>query len=293
MRCVCSGCEEGDPIRVLRRVDLNRRAAIANDNGIGSKIAVLIDVETTGTDPDADKIIELSLRRFRFDDAGHIVKVDRSFSWLEDPGRPLDPFIKTLVGLSDDDLRGRSIDDAAATALINSAHVRVAFNAAFDRRFVERRLPATAGAAWACAMKEIDWRGRGFDGSGRSLGWILAQCGFFNAGAHRASADVDATIAILEHRDQAGNTALFELLEAASQPTWRFAAVGAHYDTRTVLKGRGYHWDPAESVWWREVADVACEEEKAWLGANVYAPEHRPRMDTPLIREVTWETRHG
>ena len=278
--------------RVQRRLDVEARSQVANDN-TGTKIGVVVDVETTGIDKDRDVIIELALRRFRFDDAGLITKLDRCYRWLEDPGVPLDPQISAMTGLTDADLAGQRIDDEAAAALLCSAHVRAAFNACFDRPFVERRLPSVAGNPWACVMREIDWRGRGFDGGGRALSFILMQCGFFNDRAHQANADVDATIAILEHRNQAGETALFELLETASQPTWRIAAVGAHFDVKDKLKRRGYRWDPAETVWWCEAAQTTFGEEKAWLAANVYAPEYRPRTDMPLIREVTWETRHG
>ena len=167
----------------------------------------------------------------------------------------------------------------------------IAFNAAFDRPLVERRLPAIAGLAWACAMKEIDWRARGFDGSGRSLSWLLAQAGWFH-GAHRASADVDATIQILDHRSPDGVSALSELLATASSPGWLVRAVGADFRVKDRLRARGYRWDADDKVWSREVADADRAAEEAWLAEHVYAPEHMPRMDAPLVREVTWLTRH-
>ena len=277
--------------RVQRRLDLNARPRPANDDGAGS-VGVVIDVETTGVDARSCRVIELALRRFRYDAAGAVTRLDRVYSWREDPGEPLSPEVAQLTGLRDGDLAGQSIDETLASTLIASAALRIAFNATFDRRVVERRLPGIAGLPWACAMRKVDWRDRGFDGSGRSLSWLLSQAGWFH-GAHRAGADVDATIALLEHRALNGRTALSELLATAGRPTWRFEAVGADFSVKNVLRGRGYRWDCDGKVWWREVGAADCEAETGWLTAEVYAPWHRPRADGPVVREVTWCTRHG
>ena len=45
---------------------------------------------------------------------GVIVKIDRRYSWLEDPGRELPDGVKRLTGLSDADLAGQSIDEDVA-----------------------------------------------------------------------------------------------------------------------------------------------------------------------------------
>ncbi len=277
--------------RVLRRLEIHE-GACATGVDTATQVGIAIDVETSGLDAARHRVVELAVRRFRFDRHGLITKVDRAYSWLEDPGEPLDPAIVALTGLTDADLAGRSIDDQAVVALLRSADVVLAHNCAFDRKFVERRLPDCAGLAWACSLREVDWTARGFDGSGRSLGWMLAQCGWFHD-SHRAGADVDALIAVLRHEDRAGRPALAELVETASRPGWRFRAVGAHFDAKDALKGRGYRWDADERVWWREVPDHGREPEAAWLAEHVYSPECRARLDAPAIDEVTWLTRHG
>ncbi len=289
--CVETHAEVDADRRILRRLAIPE-GACATGGDADTLVGLALDVETNGLDVERHGIVELAIRRFRFDCNGLITKVDRPYCWLEDPGEPLDPAIAALTGLTDADLAGQAIDEAAATALLRSAHVRIAHNAAFDRRFVERRLPTCAGMAWACSLREVDWTARGFDGSGRSLGWLLSQCGWFH-GSHRAGADVDAVIAILRHEDRDGRRALAELVETALRPGWRFRAVGAHFDVKDRLKGRGYKWDGEERVWWREVPDHGREPEAAWLAEHVYSPECRARLDAPAIDEVTWFTRHG
>jgi hypothetical protein len=53
-------------------------------------IAAVVDVETTGTDPDRDKIIELGICPLEYDrQTGRIYKVLGSWEWFEDPGGPI------------------------------------------------------------------------------------------------------------------------------------------------------------------------------------------------------------
>jgi DNA polymerase-3 subunit epsilon len=271
--------------RVLRRLTLDD-VATSEAVGENTSVGVVVDVETTGVEPEQHKIIELALRQFRFDTAGVIVKLDRPHAWLQDPGAPLDKEIAALTGLTDADLAGQTIDDAAATKLLKSAVVVIAHHAAFDRKFVERRLPQASGLAWACSCHEIDWQAAGLEGKG--LRWLLAQAGYFH-GAHRAGADVDAVIALLRLELPSGGTALKELIATASAPSWEIRAVGAHFDVKDALKGRGYRWHDPTRTWRREVKDRDAEE--AWLKANVYAPAFRPRCAVPDIRPITWKER--
>ena len=122
---------------------------------------------------------------------------------------------------------------------------------------------------------------------------MLAQAGFFGEVAHRASADVDAVVALLAHRSADGVTALAELFDTASRPTWSFKAVGAHFDVKDALRRRGYRWDADAKVWGCEITEGDREAEHAWLAEHVYAPHLMPRADGPVVREVTWESRHG
>ena len=278
---------DGD-VRLLRRLDIRE-----GETGVGGRIdtvvGVVVDVETTGIGDD-DVIIELALRRFRADPEGVIVKIDRPYSWLEDPGRNLPEDIVRLTGLTDAEIAGKVIDDAAAIRLLRSADFVCAHNAAFDRGHIERRLPATAGLSWTCSCNDIDWRASGVDG--RSLGWLLAQVGYFH-GAHRAGDDVDAVIALLQNRLPAGRTALAEMLERARAPSWRFKAIGAAFEVKEKLRLRGYKWDAMAKSWWREVPDTQRVEEEWWLAGHVYSFEARPKALGPIIERITWRERYA
>src|SRR4030042_5536863 len=56
---------------------------------------VALDLETTGRDPELDAIIEIGAVRFQGP------RVDREWSILINPGRPLPPFITQLTGIDD------------------------------------------------------------------------------------------------------------------------------------------------------------------------------------------------
>lgn len=282
--------ESDGAYRVLRRVAVEDGDVVAPEEALSTSVGAALDVETTGLAVESDRIIELSIRRFRFDLMGRITKLDRCYSWLEDPGQPLELEIKRLTGLTDEQLAGCAIDEARALRLLRSASLIVSHNAGFDRPFVDERLPAARGLAWACTCREVDWTEYGFDG--RALGWLLAQAGWFHAG-HRAAADVDALITLLQHDLYNGCTGLAALLENARRPGWIVRAAGAHFDVKERLKARGYRWDAGGCVWWREVGDDALEFERRWLDDFVYRPDLRAQAEEPEVEEVTWTTRYS
>lgn len=276
--------------RVMRKIAVAEGRTGVPYHGGDTFIAVVLDVETTGLDPMQDVIIELAMRRFRYDGIGRILKIDTAWFWQEDPGRPLDPEVARITGLTDAGLEGQKIDDATAVRLLTSSHLVIAHNAAFDRKFVERRLPDAAGLPWACSMCEVDWEGAGFEG--RALGFLAFQAGYF-FDAHRATADVDAVIAMLCHVLPHGQTVLRELVQRSATPSMRIEAVGADFSVKDELRRRGYRWDADLKVWWREIPSPDLIEEEAWLGRNVYTVDARARAHGPRITQLTARERYA
>jgi DNA polymerase-3 subunit epsilon len=92
------------------------------------------------------------------------VDVGPSFCWLEDHGVSIAPEISPLTGIFDGAISDRRIFDDEATLLILEAGFIVARNAGFDRSFVKKRLQVAGSRPWICSMREVNRRGRGFEG---------------------------------------------------------------------------------------------------------------------------------
>ncbi len=276
---------EGDPdIRILRRVStLDDFPLAPRKKGPIRRIAIL-DTETTGTDPLVDEIVDIAVVILEVDAAGEIAGIASAGQALRDPGVPILPHITRLTGITDADVRGKTIDLDRLERRLASADVLVAHNAAFDAAFVESLLPGIAGAAWVCSASDFDWLEAGFDG--RKLQHLLMQIGRF-ADAHRAMADVISLIHLLAHRLPHGGTVLGDLLTGAERPTIRFEATNAPFDRRSLLKARGYRWDPRQRVWWIEIAEDDCAEEERWLRQQV-----APYGPAPRLLPITWQQRH-
>ena len=246
----------------------------------GGRIIVICDVETTGLDIARDSIIELAIMLVTVDAQGNIVGVMPPRSWLEDPGAPLNPRITAITGLTDADVAGQQIDERQALAMLARASLVIAHNAKFDAAFIERRLPAAAGKAWACSCSEIDWQMLGFDS--RVQGYLLMQSGWFNT-AHRAAADVWSLFWLLQQQHGL-QTFLQRLLSTSDQPTMRIDALYAPYRLKDDLKQRGYHWDADVKAWWTEVAQADGKAEVSWL--------NRIGVNAPLATPITANERH-
>lgn len=232
-----------------------------------SRIGVALDVETTGLDQEADKIIELAIQRFRFDKAGRIVEVGQPRVWREDPGVALDPRITKLTGHTNEGLTGQAIDDVLATEILSSADIIVAHNASFDRPFVDKRLPAIGDKPWACSMAEVDWLELGFDG--KALAHLVSQCGWFYEG-HRAENDILALIYLLAHDLPDGETVLAKLAAASDRPTYRINAIDAPFEAKDLLKARGYRWNGNFRFWSKEIPEADHDAERDWLKKEIY-----------------------
>lgn len=257
--------------RVLRR--LAPRASYGAPDGSPVRRAVAIDVETTGLDAASEAIIELAMVPFDYAQAsGVIVAVHPALVWLEDPGRPVPPDVTALTGITDAMVRGRRIDDAAATAALEAASLVLAHNAAFDRPFVDRRLAASQERAWACTMQEVPWKAHGV-GSSALEHILMKHCGKFFDG-HRADADCLAMLEALATPFADGSLPMHHLLASARQKTSVIRAVNSPIETKDLLKARRYRWDPGTNggtkAWFREVTEAEREAEFAWLREHVY-----------------------
>jgi DNA polymerase-3 subunit epsilon len=248
---------------------------------------LVLDLETTGLEYQKNEIIEIGMRAFRFDkQTGEVLRVDGSYSALQDPGEPLSDEVSALTGITDEDLAGQAIDLARVREMILEANLVIAHNAGFDRPFLDRFMSRDEGADgrgwtqerifWADSYSQVDWRGKGFPVS--KLEVLALYHGFF-VDAHRALADCDALLHLLSMEDaNEGAPYLRELLQNARRAVAEVIAWETPFETKDLLKRRGYSWDAANKAWGRTVAIEALDEERAWLESDVYPGESRAEV---------------
>ena len=166
---------------------------------------VVIDFETTGTDPENDRILEVGVVVFERGE----VRLREGL--LVDPGVPVPEEARAVHGITDEELRGAPRFPEVFPRLLEMLEGRlpVAYNASFDRGFLHaeaRRVPGWRGSDEAppALRDDVVWldplvwaREILKDQKSRKLGDVAAHFGIPLEQAHRAAGDAEATGRVL------------------------------------------------------------------------------------------------
>lgn len=190
---------------LLRTVMRGLSAAFGADTPWVELPIALLDVETTGRDASADRVVELGIV------VGQKGEIIARYNWLIHPGRPIPPDATAIHKISDDDVKDCPRFEAVATeiaaALLNT--IPAAYNAPFDRAFVTNEFSRAgvvheAGKAPPALTRDVEWLdpliwAREIQKSERSrtLGDVAARLGVELGNAHRASDDAEAALKVL------------------------------------------------------------------------------------------------
>lgn len=274
MQAHVQALQASDEFMVLRR--FHGQSLFTPDNvPEDAAIGIVLDTETTGRDPETDRIVELGLISFAFNrHTGEIYSALEAFNALEDPGFPIPEDATRINGITDEMVKGKRIDDAEVQLTVEMADLVIAHNAGFDRKFCEKRFPVFKDKAWACSMTQMDWGAVGIGSVKQEF--IAYRMGFFYD-AHRAQSDclallhaMNQPLAQLEQRRP-----MSEVLANYTKEHRRIWAVAAPFEAKDVLRAREYRWSDGsrpdtEKAWHIDVPLEAFDEELAWLRANVY-----------------------
>jgi DNA polymerase-3 subunit epsilon len=231
--------------------------------------AVILDTETTGTDYTQDRVIELGMVAFDYcPHTGMIGDVHGTFNQLEDPGFPIPPESTKVHHITDDMVAGKHINDDEVEAFIASASLIIAHNSRFDRRFVEPRFPIFKSKPWACSFAHIDWAAEGLGSS--KLEFLAYRSGFHYEG-HRASTDCHALLEVLHCAPtESGMLPMKQMLDNARLKEYKVSALLAPFESKDLLKARGYRWNAERKVWHTFIQEPAFTAEAEWLKSEVY-----------------------
>ncbi len=279
--------------KVLRRLQHRDQFSSPPPNCPVSR-GVILDTETTGLSSEVDRVIELGMLLFEFNPVtGEVFRIVEAFDQLEDPGRPIPPETTRVHHITDDMVRGQRIDDNEVERILQGVSVVIAHNASFDRPFVEQRWPLFESLQWACSLRDIDWKAEGY-GSAK-LEYLLYTEGLFYE-AHRAENDCRALLELLSRvLPNSQKPALLSLLETLNQPQLRVFAIGSPFETKGLLKDRGYRWDGERRCWHKTLTgSSALTEETGWLKRRIYADVRNPLIEVETLGgTVRYSSRAG
>lgn len=256
--------------QVLKRVPASFLPRASSDSQ--HFVATIVDLETMGLQAIEHEIIEMGLLSFSFSKTDGILAVLDSYNELNDPGKPIPPEVTQVTGISNEDVKGKTIDWDKVTQLLSASHLIICHNSGFDRNFLELQTPSSLqpliqSLAFACTMKDINWKERGIESA--KLDYLNWKLGYFYDG-HRALNDCWATFNLLI---QAPNA--FEELKAnVRKKETLLVAANASFDKKDLLKQREYRWSDGlgrlPKSWWKIIANELLADEKRWLDEAIY-----------------------
>jgi DNA polymerase III subunit epsilon len=222
---------------------------------------LIVDVETTGLNPNKDRVIEIGFVEFCMNSESGPT-ITNMYSGLEDPGFSIPKDITQLTGLTTELVAGQNIDWELVRKYWDRATVVVAHNSEFDRSFLMAR-PELADAPkhWACSYRHIDWRAKNF--GSLKLPYLAADHGFANPFAHRALFDCATTFRLIAPH-------IAELIETSYEPEYEVKAIGSPFETKDLLKQNGYRWDAEIRTWKKRIVAKKLESEREFLARDVY-----------------------
>ena len=236
-----------------------------------AKTGIIIDVETTGLDFEEDEIVEVCAVPFTFcPNTLRIGKVGETFHSYREPSKPIPPEIVDMTGITNEMVAGHTLDEEALLNCLNSADIVIAHNARFDRNMVEAMLGLPTDNVWICSQQDVDWESK-FHGVNRKLNYLSYLHGFY-FGHHRAEIDCRATLHLLAHTYDDGQTIYFEeAVRSALKPATLFECK-FRYDPAVVklIKTQDFRWDPTNKQWTKIVPHDDVEQTEQWLEENVY-----------------------
>lgn len=161
----------------------------------------MLDTETTGRDPNEDRIVEIGIVIGR---GGEVVQ---RHAWLLNPGRPIPAEATAVHGISDKDVRNKpsfaDVCDEVLKALQDA--IPAAYNATFDRGFLLAEVRRCGGQVDAPAVRDrVVWldplvwaRHLYASAKSRRLGEVAEMLGVQLENAHRATDDAEAALRVM------------------------------------------------------------------------------------------------
>ncbi|MBJ7265495.1 exonuclease domain-containing protein [Idiomarina abyssalis] len=205
----------------------------------------VLDLETTGFDPEAEEIIEVgALFGCYSPSRQRIVNLNGLMHGFNEPSKPIPEEVVEHTGITDEEVKGHQLPVEKFHKVLARNDFTICHNAGFDAKFVSRVCPDNKIRFGCSSMGDVNWKDLGYFNS--ALESILFQQGFVYK-AHRATIDVLATVMALVEEPLA-----FErILRAVSRDTYFVQAFDSPYGVKDILSDLDFSWmrDGKTKVW--------------------------------------------
>lgn len=216
-----------------------------------------IDFETTGLDPQKDRITEAGLVLY---DTNARQPVRITGFLVKPMGAIIPAEIEQLTGITNELVAQFGVLPSAAMkaieGMVSTADFFCAHNAEFDRDFLTaeaERWKMSFDKPWIDTRTDLPTAAYSL-GKSASLKYLACDHGFVYP-AHRAVSDVLAMLEILGRYD------LNETIKRAQTPNVKVRAV-VSFDDKHLAKERGYYWKPEQKLWIKPLKADEVDAEK-------------------------------
>lgn len=215
---------------------------------------LIIDTETTGVDPQRDRVIELGAILYSIDHQSTLHQLSVLLPTKSNPQAKLNGISAAASQAISQPLLQQSL--AIFEQMVTESEYAIAHNADFDRQwFNGHHLPQLMKQGkplpWLCTMTDFRWPLAAKQGS--SLVNLALDYGIGVNAAHRALTDCQLIAMLFDRVND-----LQSLLSIASQPKYLYRA-HVSYNDRSLAKEAGFRWNSKDKIWSRKLGELEVE----------------------------------
>lgn len=215
---------------------------------------LIVDTETTGLDPECDRVIELGAILYSIDHHSTLHQLSVLLPTEHNPQEKLNGISAAASQAISDTLLEQSL--AIFQQVVTESDYAIAHNANFDRQWFDgHHLPILAKEGqpmpWLCTMSDFRWPLAAKQGC--SLVNLALDYGIGVNAAHRALTDCQLIAMLFDRVND-----LPALVSVASQPKYLYRA-HVSYNDRSLAKEAGFRWNSKSKIWSRKLGEREVE----------------------------------